>query len=224
MSGEVSLLKRQVAQLAASGQTGAEIAAELGVTPGYVSQLQEDASYQQFYSELTAATRLATHSVHSQIDTNYDKMELALTDAMLGNFDKLVLGMVSNPMQLVKLMTSLNQAKRRASGEQLQSQGQTKGQVILELPQFMVSAARQVVEVSHNAKQEIIEVDGRPLVAMPSANLKAMTKLQQIPTKVLEPAPTVALDMDLSFDLPELLTIPETTYIKEERTALQPAG
>lgn len=198
----VTQLKKQIAELTAAGNPDSDIAEMLDITPGYVSQIKTDRSYQNYYAELTAGTRITKHEIYSKIDDNYDKLEEKLTAVMVDNFDILVTAMAKTPEKLVNWASKLNAAKRRASGEATGSTGNPRGAVTLILPSFIVQASKQELGVIHNENQEIVEIDGRTLLAMDNrklAEIGAAERQAQLETTVTNRSlPNLADSLDYS--------------------------
>lgn len=194
----MSALKEKIAKLTLDGLTDALIAAKCGVTPGYISQIKSDQQYQRIHSELAAATRVAKHETYVAIDDNWDSLELTYTQALRENAATLIASLATKPRELINLGRLLNSAKRRASGET--SPTHRVGDLVeLEVPAFMLQAAMSDFGARHNSQNEIVEVAGRTLLAMPSDQLRA--------------ASAPALDAPQSVQS-------EISYIKEERPSV----
>lgn len=185
-------IKEQAARLRAGGQSIEATADRLQVTPSYIKQLEGDQIFQRLYSELTAGNRISKHRTYQHIDDNWDKLETIFTDALVENANEVVAMMASKPKTLIDFGRMLNGAKRRASGETAPSLPGDGDTVILELPNFITDASRTTTQVQHNSQQEIIEVDGRTLVAMGSDQLDHMLDASHSEAAEALPAPTTS--------------------------------
>jgi len=175
--------KEQAAQLEAKGFSGAQIAEQLHVTAGYISQLQSDTSYQTLLAKFTAASRLNKQATYQVIDDNYDQLEKRFSSMLIENEDIYLRSMLAKPQLLNQFMKNLNQMTRRAAGEQ----GGLVPDAYIEvnLPNFITEVA--VGQAEHNTNNEVIAVDGEPLLSMPSKQLEsfaASSALVELPPEL----------------------------------------
>lgn len=176
-------LKRQVARLAASGMGGTEIAAKLHVTPGYISQLEQDDDYKRLYQEMVSQQQVATHGVTTKIDNCYNTLELMFAETLVENAEVVMAAMISSPKHINEFLRTLNGAKRRGVGEG--ANGLNPATVVqLQLPTFFLN--QSTPQVKHNQNNEVIEVDGRSLVSLSGTGVRS--QLSQLQTAKL-PAP-----------------------------------
>lgn len=140
--------------LLTQGVTQSEAARALGITPGAVTQLME-------HPEVSAALdkyRLAQIAQSSQIDANYDAIELQLQEQM-----KKVLPLLMRPGEIAQVLTRVNSAKRRGVAHTAAA-GPAKV-LTLNIP-----AALQAKFVL-NAANQVVEAGNQTLVTMQSANI-----------------------------------------------------
>lgn len=143
----------KIKELLGLGLTGNVVAAAVGVTDGYVSQLLSDEKFAAEVSELRTKN-LASHAAR---DRQYNELE----DTMLARLrEQVETGLFfTKPSDVLKAITVLNAAKRRAAPAELSAHSQ--GAVVpLVLP--VVIAPR--IEV--NPQGQVIEVGGQTLATM----------------------------------------------------------
>lgn len=191
-----SITKRKVAELAAQGMKQEEIATILKTTPSYISQIVSDDGYQALLAEITAAQRLGKHAIYSEIDNNYDHLELELTRVMKAQAHEIAQMAAGKFSDLMNYVRTLNGVKRRASGEQ--GNLPTHGQKVIELPTFLLRAEDKVPEVQHNSSNEIIEVDGKSMISITNDNLRTMAKEKAEAASRLKLPATKPEDLDLT--------------------------
>lgn len=136
-----------------NGASPGAAAKAVGCTPAYVSQLLGDNEFALAVAGNAAAQieALATR------DSKYDKLE----DLLLAKLEDSIAFMV-RPMEILKALTSINQAKRRAPGASDNLPTQVNNILVLQLPE----AVKTKFKVNPN--QEVIEVGERPLVTINS--------------------------------------------------------
>ena len=134
-------IEERALKLLGAGASQAQTAAALGVTESAISQLlsRED------FAKNVATLRYESAQKHNARDCKYD----ALEDKVLDSLEKW-LPMVTKPMELTKILSTLNSAKRRGSSSPEQVV-QQQNVVNLILPtvitqQFTVSGNNQVVK------------------------------------------------------------------------------
>ena len=196
-------IKHRVAALRARGMSSSDVAEELGISPGTITQLEADDSYNAIYSQLTKASRIQKQPVYQQTDNYYDYLENQFAALLVANEDIILTAMASKPEFIMGFMTKLNGLTRRSAGEQPTAPSGTE-LVALELPTFITDVAP--VAVQHNNANEVIEVGSTPLVSMSSGGLRRMSEasteqkqLQKLKgVKVLDAMiPETSADLDL---------------------------
>lgn len=124
----------------AAGIRTGEIARAAGVSPGAISQRLAAVSE-------NSGTAPATASAH---DSAYDSLELRA----LAQLER-TLAIVVDPLKLIRIVDSLNHARRRGGAL---AESSTSTSIQLVLPTIIQN------KIVLNSKNEVIEVDGRPLV------------------------------------------------------------
>ena len=127
-------------KLLGAGASQAQTAAALGVDPSLISQMMA----QEDFSQQVAAPRFEHAQKHNERDATYDTLE----DKTLKQLDK-YLPMVTKPMELTRILATLNAAKRRGTSapEQIIQQTQVVNLILptAATPQFVVGGNNQVV-------------------------------------------------------------------------------
>lgn len=162
-------MKQQVAECVVAGMTPADIADKLEIDVSYISQLNSDTYFQDILAQLRAASSIARFKTVTKIDNNYDILEETFSTMLAQNAQEVCGVMMSKPGTLNSFMRNLNQMKRRSTGES--PDVVQAGTAVLEMPSFMVPEANRVVDVQHNANNEVVQVGDRPLIAMGSEQL-----------------------------------------------------
>jgi transcriptional regulator with XRE-family HTH domain len=158
----------RIKELLGNGLSNEVVATAVGVTAGYISQLMAD---EQFSSQVVAL-RTQTLAAATVRDRSWDGLE----DTLLGKLaEKIEQDMIYKPMDLLRALSVINNAKRRgASAQENFSVQQTV--VTLNLPTVVINSYKK------NKAGEVIEVtaaDGtqQTLVTMPASAL--MHKLSE---------------------------------------------
>ena len=141
--------QQQALEMLAQGISPVQVATTIGVTESYISQLMGDEDFR---------AALEAHRVQRT------KEDLAF-DAQLERTEKSYLDRIEEKSKCANLQQSmqafkiLNGARRRKDGTIIQQQNTINAVVNIQLPQFAVP--QYVV----NAKNEIIEVEGKPMIS-----------------------------------------------------------
>lgn len=141
--------QQQALEMLAQGISPVQVATTIGVTESYISQLMGDEDFR---------AALEAHRVQRT------KEDLAF-DAQLERTEKSYLDRIEEKSKFANLQQSmqafkiLNGARRRKDGTIIQQQNTINAVVNIQLPQFAVP--QYVV----NAKNEIIEVEGKPMIS-----------------------------------------------------------
>jgi hypothetical protein len=148
-------MKERIIQLLGNGVSPAIAASAVGCSEGYISQLMSDEAVAARVSEL----RFSNLQAASDRDKKADTIE----DALLGKLQE-ALPMMMRPAEIVRSLAVVNALKRRASSapETMHIHNQV---INLQLPQHTA------LRVQMSASKEIVEVEGRTLVTMPSTQL-----------------------------------------------------
>ena len=147
------LTREDLISAVAAGFTQTEIADSLGVTPSAVHQAIEK------YQVMAAAAERKANSRAATIDDRLDKIEELATAKL-----ELAVAHLSDPLKILRVLDVVNKAKRRSLGEHKTGDSVTNI-AVLQLPQ------RMAIQVVQNQQNEVVEIDGRPLVTMQAAVL-----------------------------------------------------
>lgn len=156
----------QLINLLTRGVTQIEAARAIGITPGAVTQLVQT-------PEVAAALEkyhAAQVSQSSQIDANYDAIELQLQEQL-----KKVLPLVMRPGEIANVLTRINSAKRRGVAHTAAA-GPAK---VLSLNIPIALQARFVV----NSANQVVEAGNQTLVTMQSSNIAKYAEAQNVRIK-----------------------------------------
>lgn len=162
-----NLTREHLIDAVAAGFTDSQIAESLGVTPSAVAQAIEK------YDIKNLAETKAKASKFSTIDDALNKAEEILALKLVQSVQ-----MMEDPLKIARVLQTVNGAKRRSLDEGATQTPQTQI-AILNLPQ------RQIVNVITNANNEVVEIDGRPMLTINPAVL--MQRIKE--TKDLEHKP-----------------------------------
>ena len=149
-------IQDQIKNLLSAGCKPAQVAAAVGCEDSYVSQLMQD---QEFSQEVVAARILALTS-QSERDKKYDSLEDQILDKLQSQ-----LHMIMNPDRLVRMLTVVNNAKRRGAGAEEGQFAPISNVINLTLPTLIVN------KYQTNGQNEVVEVNGQGLVGMPAQAL-----------------------------------------------------
>lgn len=147
--------KERVLKLLGSGLSSEIVATTIGCDPSFISQLMADDSFR----ERVVALRTESLAAASARDTKIDDLEERLLDQL-----SKVLDFIVKPGDLLRAFQTVNSAKRR--GVPLQETTVINNTVVnLNIPPVVLPQFRQ------NGLGEVIEVEGRPLLTIDSADL-----------------------------------------------------
>lgn len=175
--------KEQVLYLLSSTSMGTvEIAQTLGVSPAVVSQLKGDPEFMQKVAERRTTVGLAQIRRDEKIDS--------LEDKALERMEK-VLPLMFKPMEVLKAVQVINGLHRRSQQKEVLPGGTAEGNqvVSITLPKHTKEAT---VQVKFNTNNEIVEVEGRQMVNMPSGEV--LKKLEE--HKGSRQAPQISAPID----------------------------
>lgn len=134
------------------------VASALGVSPSRISQLLSDEQFSMEVAEL----RYKNLAAHTERDAKYDSLEDQLIDRLKGS-----LGMLFDPMKIVKILQVINSAKRRGAStpEHLTAK---EAVVQLNMPtqifqQFVTNVNNQVIKAG---TQELITVQSSQMTKL----------------------------------------------------------
>lgn len=158
MKGNGTILIDRIKDLLGSGLTPATIAVSLGCDASYITQLLSDDQFRAAVQDLKFKNLRAAALRDEELDN--------LEDVLLSKL-KTALPMMVQPALLLKSFQVINGAKRRATP--VQEQTIIHNNIVnLEFP------TATSVQFRSNPKNEIIEVEGRPLATLPSNIVASM--------------------------------------------------
>ena len=183
----------QVIAYLRKGVAPVEISRALGITPGAITQLMQSPEVAQEINKINAEQQARS----SAIDARYDTLE----EKLLTQLEKTV-PLLLRPMEITKVLSQINAAKRRGSAHTVAS---GPAQVLqLNIPislqsKFIVNAANQVVQAGEQT-----------LVTMQSSNIPGLAQsLVALPS----PVDTIAMPQNSEVNHDTLINNPE---IEEE--------
>src|SRR5699024_7599695 len=134
-----------------NGLTDAQIAKELNVSTSAVTQVIDRYELREIAKE---------NQTFAQIDSLYNKVELDAIKQL-----SRTIGTMLDPMKLTRVIQTVNSARRRSMVDAEGGQSNNVQLVQIDLPQHI--EAKVVV----HERNQVSEVDGRPLITMPSGKL-----------------------------------------------------
>lgn len=160
-------------RLLSQGVKKVDIAEELGLTPSAVTQLSQKP---EVASEVT---RLQEQQLQksTELDAQYDRIE----GQLLNQLEKTI-PLLMRPMEISKVLQTVNGAKRRGVGHAGREEGPAR---VLNLNIPVALQTRFVV----NSANQVIEAGAQTLVTMPSSNIAKMAEAHNvtlIPNKTTE--------------------------------------
>ena len=161
-------MKDRIVEMLAAGVKPTNIAAAVGVTDSYVSQVAEECK------DHILAARAKRTEQHIEHDLTLDTVE----DRALAKLGR-VLDTVTDPMKLAGVFKVLNGAKRRH--ESLANHQTSAPVVEISLP------AMAKVAIKMSSQNQVIEVEGRSMLTMQAMNVeKLLDKRKEEKQKALE--------------------------------------
>lgn len=158
--------KRALELLGTGGVSQEQVAAALGVTASYISQLM---SQEEFAEAVTSARFIALQS-HSERDSRYDKVEDALLEKL-----ETTLPLMHKPLEIARTLQIINGAKRRGAGSP--DAGVQKQTVItLVLPTQIIDRFSSKTNLSN----QVLEVNGQQLLTIQSSTLLDISKESRV--------------------------------------------
>lgn len=137
-----------------------QVAAALGVTPGYISQLMADEKFAAAVQEL----RYQNLNRHNERDNKLDTLEDQIIDKMQRS-----LPLVMRPMELTRMLQVVNGAKRRGQSAPESASTQTKV-VTITVPVQVIN------RFTTNQENQVIQVGEQQLITMQSGVLLERVK------------------------------------------------
>ena len=155
-----SVLEDRAATLLGSGLPPATVAASLGCSESYLSQLLST----ELFAARVASLRFEALAKHNERDTSYD----ALEDDLLTRL-KDCLPLMHKPMEILKAIQVINAAKRR---------GTSTPEAILEKQEVvsLIMPVQIVQRFTTNIQNQVITAGSQELLTIQSGTLAAKVK------------------------------------------------
>lgn len=171
-------MKKRVVELAKLGLSGEAIASATGLSPSTVSEYLSAPDVQ---AEVAAAHAQAVQQA-TVMDSLYDELEHTLLNQL-----KASIPVLSDPVEISKVLTSINRAnRRRAQFKFLQDEPVLEKEPKIEINIGVSGEGRGVkevgvlgrrgVEYKKDENNQIVEVEGRSMVTMPGGTLMKQLK------------------------------------------------
>lgn len=157
MSGQAERIKKLLVYIT----DHTRVANIVGCDPSYISQLMSDPEF----SDQVIGLRMLNGEKHIQLDSRADELE----GKLLEKLERMV-PMMMRPGEVVNAYKVLNNARRRLTQDNAPTSQGLGTLVSIKLP----AAAQLAFKLSQ--KGEVIEIDGQPMVTMPSAELLTLAE------------------------------------------------
>jgi hypothetical protein len=156
----VSILEDRAASLLGSGLPPATVAASLGCSESYLSQLLSTDTF----AARVASLRFEALAKHNERDSSYDQLE----DDLLVRL-KDCLPLMHKPMEILKAIQIINQAKRR---------GTSTPEAILEKREVvsLLMPVQIINRFTTNIQNQVIQAGSQELLTIQSGTLAAQMK------------------------------------------------
>jgi hypothetical protein len=155
----------RILQLLGSGLSNETVAAAVGVSPQYITNLLSGTEFKNAVSEL----RFTRLNAHNERDAKYDDIEDELLDKLNSCVD-----MLYKPREILGALAVINKAQRRgvSTPEQLTT---SKEVVALTLPPVVVN------KFTVNIQNQVIQAGSQDLVTIQTAALDSLAGLKPVP-------------------------------------------
>jgi len=155
-----SLTAERALKLLGDGLPPHTVAASIGVTEAYISQLLS----QEEFSAAVAERRYESLAAHNERDSKYDQME----DDLLKRMQDCI-PLMHRPMELLKAIQVINMAKRR---------GQSTPESLIEKQSVVqLTIPIQIInQFKVNAQGQVLTVGEQSLLTIQSGNMDALRK------------------------------------------------
>lgn len=166
---KLSEREERIARMVARGISQKDIAASENISDGMVSQLLNTDHVRTRIASLRAAT-LGKDMIYDDLLDQAQRKALVQVDKMVGSVD--------DPLKAARVLHILDNMRRRVDPNQGQGAGVTN------IVNITIPAGAMVSGIIHNAKRQVSEVNGMPLITAGVANfLEKKNEREQ--TKVL---------------------------------------
>lgn len=180
MSNATSIVEERALKLLGDGLAPEIVAMAVGVTASRISQLISDPDFASRVSDL----RYKNLSKHAERDEKYDNIEDKLLDRM-----ELMLPMMFKPTEVLRALTAVNMAKRRAPAVPESMIGQ-KEVVTLTMPQVVLNQFNQ--QFITNVNNQVIKAGDQELVTVQSVRMNEL--LRERKTQIVQERVKTLLD------------------------------
>lgn len=143
-----------------------EAARACGVEESYVSQLMGDEDFRSQVEELLGKT----FAEQSQIDENYIAVEKQLSETLKKNAQYIL-----DPDQMLRTLKFVNEAKKKHQSGVGVSGTNGNTHTITERTAVLILPEKVAQKFILNPMNEIVGVDGREMVTLPSGNINALS-------------------------------------------------
>lgn len=151
--------RTRIIALLGQGIQQSVVASACGVTPGWISQLLEDAAVREEVAKLRASSLQAAVTQDEELET---------IEAQALKIVKSKLAFVRTASEAAKIYSTLNRANRKLVapvGETINAAGR---QITVTLP------AAASIHIQVNQQNQVVEIDGRSLATLPSSGLAGL--------------------------------------------------
>lgn len=154
-TASTSILEDRAATLLGTGLPAATVAASLGCSESYISQLLS----QESFKSRVATLRYESLAAHTQRDNSYDGLE----DKLLDKLNDL-LPLMQRPIEVLKALQVVNAAKRRgASTPEAMQEKQSVVSLVMPsaiIQKFTTNIQNQVIQAGN---QELLTISSKEL-------------------------------------------------------------
>jgi hypothetical protein len=154
-------MKERIIELLGRGISAVQVAMAVGCDESYISQVVSEPGV----SDQISALKMAHFEQFTALDDSLNDAEEKALSKM-----KLLIPFITKPTEAARVYSVLNAAKRRTADAATASRDAPSVIVNLELP----TAARVAFITDHN--RQVIEIDSRPLITMPTQSLVAIAE------------------------------------------------
>jgi len=153
-----TLNEERALALLGAGIAPETVAASLGVTPSFISQLLSEENFAAAVAEL----RFKNLSKHNERDNKYDELEDSLLSKLTDS-----LPLLQRPMEINKVLQTVNQAKRRGSS--------APDSIVEKQSIISLTIPVQLIQQFHtNAQNQVVQAGEQTLLTMQSGSLSDM--------------------------------------------------
>lgn len=163
-------LKDKIKALLGNGVSQSQVAMACGCDASYVTQLMSNEAFKAEVSELRVRRLTAATNRDEQLGRIEDKLLVKLNQAV---------DLMFKPSEIIQAFKTVNAAVRRGA-EAPTEVANMRPVVPLRLPQVMIQ------NFVINGNSQVVEIDGRPMLTMPSKAALELVKQRQLATDVSE--------------------------------------